>query len=491
MSSEKPGCDLTYSSLILASGIILRLLQWPNYKGFTWDEAAHSLAGVMLGRWIQHGLSMQYLERFISHYWAATGSLFFYPYGYDALSTISFLVFGFNVIAARIPNMLFSILIIHACYRLGKEVFNKTAGYLAAMFAAANPAFVFFGGMALTDVPLTCLFTYSLAYFIPAAKEKSEKKIIYSAVFFGLGFMMKPTLLLLLPGYLALAHLLTGVKPNTRLISVFMTVCLLFPVIYFGSGLIGKYLLPMTGVINQDFGDHMHSNIFAWINHQAFYAAPDEPMPENTVETLLFYPRQLSGQMGGLLPLLALIYGAYKMREKHDERKMLHGFSIFILLVYLPFTFVPNRDIRFSLPYVPLFIIFAVAGIMRLTKDREHWLVPLTILVLSFGVSDIVNTHWYRSPTDGMHQVITTLHAMEPGVITVGWMEETLINIQTVSFHSATRDPDLSFIVYWVPRKGYPTYVISQRQLEGPGLEHIKTIREEATLYLYRTEYAK
>src|SRR5690348_812702 len=76
---------------IMFFGLLIRILVWNQLGSLSWDEGSHALAGIGLSRYL---FNASQLQSFFSHYWAATGSLFFYPWGYSLLVVPSYWLFG-------------------------------------------------------------------------------------------------------------------------------------------------------------------------------------------------------------------------------------------------------------------------------------------------------------------------------------------------------------------------------------------------------------
>src|SRR3989338_8602859 len=94
--NQKISFERIILTAIILLGFIMRWYNWSHLKDLTWDEASNSLAGVMMARTMLQGFDFNYLHQFMNNYWASTGSLFFFPWGYTILSTVSFMVLGFS-----------------------------------------------------------------------------------------------------------------------------------------------------------------------------------------------------------------------------------------------------------------------------------------------------------------------------------------------------------------------------------------------------------
>jgi len=180
-------------------GLAFRIYCWSHLKSLTWDEGLHANPGIGLGLFVQHGFRLEYLSQLVEHYPQTLLSSAFYPFGYPCMTLISSMIFGISEFSARLPSMLFSFLIIHAVYLCGKEIFNKEIAVVGAFFATLNPWFIIWGGRALVDVPMTVCMMYALYFCLRAIRADETKQWIFTGLFCGLAFYMKPPGLVITP----------------------------------------------------------------------------------------------------------------------------------------------------------------------------------------------------------------------------------------------------------------------------------------------------
>jgi len=97
----------------------------------------------------------------------------------------------------RFTEVIFSWLVVYFTYLLGKEMFNKHVGLIAAFGVAASRINIFLTGRLLTELPATCFFTLGL-YFLwkGYVNDKKYKFLVLGAVFIGLGIMTRFALLM-------------------------------------------------------------------------------------------------------------------------------------------------------------------------------------------------------------------------------------------------------------------------------------------------------
>ena len=470
--------EITALLLIIALGFLIRLYFWSYHSNtLTWDEGAHSLAGVMLARTILNGFNIDFIHKFINNYWATMGSLFFYPYGYDIMSTLSYLFFGFNQLSARIPSMAFSLLIIVAIYLLAKEMFDQEIGWLAAFIAVVNPYFIFWGGQALVDLPMICLMIYAIYFCFRAVTQGKIKYWLLSGTFVGLAGLMKPPGIIVFPLLIFIIIYYKGFncllkKPFILLTSVF----LILSFSYFGFGLLAGYILPKFKIISPEIGTHIFKATFHWFSSAIHYAETKDPT-WRTLAGWYYYPKLLPLQLGGHLTLLLSFLGTWRLIRNKNSRKVIYPILFYIIFIYLLFTFLNNKDTRYTMPYLPFFCILAAIGIKNLTsifkQKRALFILPIILIFIAIPslnqLREFVEATAYDSNLPLAAKVITNL---KPGLI-VPFSENNDINVQTISFYIAINDPRLRYSVYWPDKLKQANYIVSQEEINIPNAKSI------------------
>jgi 4-amino-4-deoxy-L-arabinose transferase-like glycosyltransferase len=80
-----------------------------------------------------------------------------------------------------------------AAFEIGFSISGIAGGLLSAFFLLSIPGYLYFGGMAMTDVPITVLTLISLLYFI-----RSKERNLLPCLLGALAFALKPTAAFLL-----------------------------------------------------------------------------------------------------------------------------------------------------------------------------------------------------------------------------------------------------------------------------------------------------
>jgi 4-amino-4-deoxy-L-arabinose transferase-like glycosyltransferase len=100
------------------------------------------------------------------------------------LNALSFALFGQNEFAARFPCALAGLLTILATYWIGRELFGRRTGLLAALVLGTSAGFIPQARINLTDMPLTFSLTLCLGAFILAVRDRVGRKGLYYHLFY-------------------------------------------------------------------------------------------------------------------------------------------------------------------------------------------------------------------------------------------------------------------------------------------------------------------
>lgn len=140
---------------------------------------------------IDHGQA--YLDKPHLHFW---------------LAALSYHIFGVNTFAYKFPSLLFSILGIYATYRLGKSLYSKETGRLAAFILATSFSFILANHDVRMDAILTSSIIFSIWQLIAFTKTLRWKNLLLASVGLSVGFSTKGMIGIAMPGIAVAAHIL-------------------------------------------------------------------------------------------------------------------------------------------------------------------------------------------------------------------------------------------------------------------------------------------
>src|SRR5665647_433260 len=131
---------------------------------------------------------VKYFEKPPLHYW---------------LNALSISIFGENEFATRFPGALSGLLTVLFTYHVGRKLFGRRAGLMAALILGSSTGFLVQGRMNLTDMTLTFCMTVSIGCFLLASRPDERNKNCYYYMFYlfaALAVLAKGLIGLVLPG---------------------------------------------------------------------------------------------------------------------------------------------------------------------------------------------------------------------------------------------------------------------------------------------------
>ncbi|HLZ63500.1 MAG TPA: glycosyltransferase family 39 protein [Ktedonosporobacter sp.] len=118
-----------------------------------------------------------------------------------------------ELLAARLPSILFGTLLVVGLYWLAKAPFGRVVALLAALCLAFSPWLVYFSALAYLDMTMTALVTIAYLLLWPALRRPWLYPV--SAALVGLGAASKYTAVLAIPGMvLFTAYYFLAVRPR-------------------------------------------------------------------------------------------------------------------------------------------------------------------------------------------------------------------------------------------------------------------------------------
>lgn len=143
----------------------------------------------------------------------------FYPNNYGReglfinLQALALKAFGISVPALKLASALFGALAVWGTYLLGRELFHRRAGALAAAFMLATSFWAInFSRIGFRAIMVSFLLSFSFYFFFRGLRRHTYLDFVWSGLFFGLGlhtyiaFRIAPLVLVLLIPFLMLSY---------------------------------------------------------------------------------------------------------------------------------------------------------------------------------------------------------------------------------------------------------------------------------------------
>ncbi|MDN5204946.1 glycosyltransferase family 39 protein [Fulvivirgaceae bacterium BMA10] len=116
-------------------------------------------------------------------------------------------VFGLNEFAIRFPIAMMAVLTIWLTYLIGKKIYDRRVGTMAAVIMALSAQFTANARYATPEIPLTFFFTLTLYLFIRGYSDKDFRFLLLSYFAFGLTILTKGYPYLIVIGAIMVSYL--------------------------------------------------------------------------------------------------------------------------------------------------------------------------------------------------------------------------------------------------------------------------------------------
>ena len=196
--------------------------------------------------------------------WTGDGKVFYMAPGYPYFVAGIYKMFGgSNYFAVAFIQILLDTLLCLLLFFLGKWLFNKRVGLLAAFFAAFYRPFIFYSVPLLSDnlILFLNIFTIFIVYW--ALRKKDYRRWILGGLVLGLSALVKPTVLLFLPFLFIGLYFYPKKKFNpflSYLVVVLLTIIVISPVTIRNYKLSGRFTpICSNGPVNYKIGNCLDS----------------------------------------------------------------------------------------------------------------------------------------------------------------------------------------------------------------------------------------
>ncbi|MEM5797913.1 MAG: glycosyltransferase family 39 protein [Candidatus Aenigmatarchaeota archaeon] len=263
------------------------------------------------------------------------------------------------ILIGHIIALLFSIGCIFMVFLIGKEIFNKRVGLLAAVILSITPIFFSLSLSLLTDIPSTFFALVAIWFFI-------KKQPIFSGLAAGLAFLTRFPQGLVFLAIICLLFLDFLKRKKIKSIASFLIgFCIVIPYFVFNQITYGSALAPFPYAVEAVHGEYL------WLYDLGvsfyFWVLP--------VQNLFF---------------IFTIAGFYfYFKKKLWLKKDLNILVVCLLLFFSYFTLLVHKDVRFAIPFTPYLALLSSYGFAeKFSKMKSKNLLPLMIAlsIASIGI---------------------------------------------------------------------------------------------------------
>ncbi len=339
----------------LANAIWLGLNSAPP----SWDPSSHT--------WIALDIAQKLRSLDIFGIFYASN---YYPIFVHTVAALLLLIFGPNIILAQYVGTIFFALAIVMLFYYAKTLFQSSRiGFIAAALFSFFPIVFDQSRRLMLDVPLTAMLLVCLYLLEKTDNFNNKKTTIWFGVAVGLLAMTKWTGVLFLVAPLSFtAYFLLK---SGQVAKVFRHIVL--SIVAFAAVVAPWYLVNFASL-----------HYLTTINIIGY---ADEPTRLISLQNLIYYAKLfINYQVTPIAALLFFLSIAYLVIAKVKRGWYL---CLFLLTGYLFFTFINNKDPRYTIPLLPF-----VAITMAVALDAVcHKYKQVGILIVSFLII-LAGTYW-------------------------------------------------------------------------------------------------
>ncbi len=358
------------------------------------DASTHAMDGVLIHDWIAAGplawlQPIEFATRQYAHY-PTLGIGRVYPPGFAVVEAAFFAIFGVSAAVARLCTLSFALLATAGCYRLARHVATPLAAFLATAFLITMPGVVHWTRQVMLEMPtLAILICATLATLRYLQKPNWSRLAVAVGLTLAAPFF-KQTAVFIVPVLGAVVILRAIRKQVPVRHAVVAGVALVLPVaaLFAGTLLAGGSATHMANVIGRDksFGE--------WLSF----------------DSLLYYPRTLSRQVGPVVLLLAGLGLLGSLRRLKSTWGIL---LLWLTVFYVQSSIIQSKETRyFFFAYLPIAIWAGFASARMIAAiPRFAWRAAVTTAVLVVAV-----VNGYRQQTPLERDYTPLIAAYEPWI---------------------------------------------------------------------------
>lgn len=294
-----------------------------------------------------------------------------HPPGVPLFYGFTMRIFSVRILVVRIVSLMFTTATVLLTYFLGRELYNRETGLLAALLLLSFPYTLRMGVAALTDMPVTFFFSLVLFLILRLLHTPMYRLSLAAGLAVGAGLLSKYTMALIFPlllGYFSTDRAFRRLKVHLVIVGLVSTSV-------FAVWLVYAY----------------QSNVLAsQVDTITFYAGVATSPGGGTRWMLESVLTRLPSALGLYHIPLLLLGGMHLVRRRgqSDRFVLMWVIVVFVILILtLP-------DARYFMPAFPALAIAAVRGFQQLPKATERVVV---LGLLYCGGALYLFTDWYRA----------------------------------------------------------------------------------------------
>lgn len=284
---------------------------------------------------------------------------------------ISQAIFGAGDFAVRIVNPILGSLSILIIYALGRMMFNKNAGLIAAALMSVSPIAWFYDERILLETPMNFFGLLTVFCFYYGYTKKNDEVLYASGAAFVLGFLSKQSTGIVLSGillYLFLAKRMAWIKEKRIWAAALVALLVMAPWAIRSLAVCGS--ISCEGSFARQWLEDTKGGGIDVLDDPFYYAKLTPYLLTTPVLVLFFF---------GLIPLVN--------GKSRKEYALLLCIS---LVTYIVFALTPVKDLRYVLLAVPPILLVAAYGIDEVARQlagKQAKYIALLVIAILIPVS--------------------------------------------------------------------------------------------------------
>lgn len=321
------------------------------------------------------------------------------------LVSLSYFLFGINNFGVRFPSALFGILTVIFTFNIGRKLFDRKTGFLAAGILATFAIFFVYARYASPDMTLTFFITYSIYLFLKGSKNIEGGRRFFVLFFIVLGFAT------LNKGYVGFA--LPLIVVFTFIISTKKWKLLKAMNIPAGILIILAIGLPWYILMYKLHGEKYINHIFIRETLMRIFYAPNNEQGLAFLRTyfkkFFYYIPILIGWFAPhSLFLPTAIADAFKSKNTYSREKDSYKLMLsFFFGIFVFFTLISVKEYHYMLPVAPACALLIARYLINLQERRIQFkspgfTIPYSLIMIAYtvGVATILYTMKHLYPRD-------------------------------------------------------------------------------------------
>jgi len=282
------------------------------------------------------------------------------------LVSLSYMVFGISNIGVRFPSAIFGVLTVIFTFNIGRRLFDRKTGFLAAGILATIAIFFMYARYASPDMVLTFFVAYSVYLFLKGSKgvEAERKYFVYFFIVLGLATMNKGYVGFALPLIIILFFICSAKK--WRLLKELNIPMGLLIILAIGL----PWYIVMYVLHGQKYLDHI---LIRETIMRVFYAPDNErglDFLKIYFKRILYYVPILAGWFAPYsLFLPQSIVNAFKSKNTYSREKDSYKLILsYFFGIFLFFTLISVKEYHYMLPIAPAFALIVARYLINLQE---------------------------------------------------------------------------------------------------------------------------